>query len=123
MATQTDFLTTNKNGVVAINNAAQTISSLLNSYGYFQGQNTSGAKTAQTVIATGSGYLVNFAVVVAGAAGTINNTATTGGIAATNALCTTPATVGVYPVGARFTDGLVVNPGAGQTLVVTYSLD
>ena len=127
MASQTDFLTTGKNAVVAINNLNQTIAAhttaITAQADYYAGQYTSGATSALTLVSAGAGYLVSFAVTVAGAAGTLNNAATTGAAAASNALCATPATVGIYPVGARFTNGLVINPGAGQTLLVTYSLD
>ena len=116
MSSTTDFLTTQKNGVIAINNVNQTTA-------YYAGKFTTNAVTTTTLAAAGSGYLVNFAVVVAGAAGTINNSATTAGVASSNAIVATPATVGIYPVGARFTNGLVLAPGAGQTLVATYSLD
>jgi hypothetical protein len=123
MSSTTDFLTTNKNGVVAINNLNQTIAAQTALTEYLAGQYTSSAQTTAAVISAASGYLVSFNVIVAGAAGTINNTTTTGGIASGNALCATPATVGIYPVGVKFSSGLVVNPGAGQTITVTYSLD
>ena len=116
MANIDDLLTTTKNAVVAINNLSQT-------YKYFHGQKTAPIVTASTLVAAGSGYIVNFVVTVAGAAGTINNSATTAGAGASNVLFVTPATVGVYAVGARFTNGLVVIPGAGQSVTVTYSLD
>jgi hypothetical protein len=38
--------------------------------------------------------------------------------------CASPfAAVGTYAVGAKFTHGLVVAPGTGQSINVTYSLD
>jgi hypothetical protein len=76
--------------------------------------------TTSTVVKTGDGMLVGFAVLVAGAAGTINDAATTGAVAASNQLAVTPAAVGVYPFTAEFTQGLVVAPGAGQTVVAIY---
>lgn len=109
-----DILTAQKNGVVAINNLAQnTIRAI--------GTQTSLTVTATTLIFTGSGYIVNFSVVVAGTAnGTIydaNNTSPT----APDALCVTPTTVGIYSAGQVFTNGLVVVPGTGQSINVTYS--
>lgn len=110
-----DILTTQKNGVVAVNALAATIKRA-------QGASTSLTVTAQTVVVTGSGYLVNFAVIVAGsAAGTINNAQTAALAGATNALCGTPTTIGVYPCGQVFTDGLVITPGTGQSINVTYT--
>ena len=110
-----DILTTQKNGVVAINNLSQgTLRGL--------GTQTSVTVTAATVIYAGKGYLVNFSIVVAGsAAGTINNAGAIGSVAASNALCATPATVGIVKVGQVFSDGLVVTPGTGQSINVTYS--
>lgn len=117
MASDADFLTTQKNGVVAIN-------AITNQTTYFAGNNTSAALTSQTLIATGSGYLVNFSVTVAGTTvGTVNNAVSTAAAAASNALVGTPNTIGVYSAGVRFTSGLVVTPGTGQSVVVTYSLD
>jgi hypothetical protein len=64
---------------------------------------------------------VNFAVVVAGsAAGTIYNASATSP-AANTALCAVPTTVGVVKTGQVFTVGLVVSPGTGQSINVTYS--
>jgi len=110
-----DILTAQKNGVVAINNLSQ---------GTFRGlgTQTSVTVTAATVIYVGKGYLVNFSVVVAGSsAGTISNTGATGTVAAANALCAIPATVGIIKVGQVFSTGLVVTPGTGQSVNVTYS--
>ncbi len=115
MASLDDILTTQKNGVVAINNLSQgTLRGL--------GTQTSATVTAATVIYANRGYLVNFSVVVAGStAGTISNAGTIASVAATNALCAIPATVGVVKVGQVFSDGLVVTPGTGQSVNVTYS--
>jgi hypothetical protein len=115
MASLDDILTTQKNGVVAINNLSQgTLRGL--------GTQTSATVTAATVIYANRGYFVNFSVVVAGStAGTISNAATIASVAAANALCAIPATVGVVKVGQVFSDGLVVTPGTGQSVNVTYS--
>ena len=128
MASEADFLTTHKNGVIAITGLNQTLdsfsTSLIDQTNYYKGKSTSGALSSQTLISAGSGFLVSFSVTVAGsAAGTINNSATTGAVAAGNVVAAVPATVGIYPVGARFTSGLVVTPGTGQSIAVTYSLD
>jgi hypothetical protein len=112
-----DILTTQKNGVVGINGLNQTMRRA-------QGSNTSSTVTAQALVISGKGYLVNFSVIVAGsAAGTINNASTTALAAAANVLCATPTTIGVYPCGLVFTNGLVITPGTGQSINVTYSLD
>lgn len=115
MASLDDILTTQKNGVVAIN-------ALNNITLGTAGTVTSVTVTATTLIFAGRGRLVSFAVVVPGSAsGTIHNSATAGGISASNALCATPNTIGIYPSGQIFTNGLVIDPGAGQSINVTYS--
>ncbi|KPK13923.1 MAG: hypothetical protein AMJ56_00260 [Anaerolineae bacterium SG8_19] len=114
-ASLSDILTAQKNGVVAINNVAQTNQRAL-------GVVTSQTVTASTVIFVGSGYLVNFSVVVAGsAAGTIYDFNSTTSPPAADALCAVPATVGVIKTGQVFTNGLVIVPGTGQSINVTYS--
>lgn len=109
----------------ALQNLNKNLSQLIQAMGNvtLNGTNakTSNTVTTATLIYAGSGTLVNFAVTVAGsAAGTVNNSATTAGAAAGNVICATPATVGVIPVGSRFTNGLVVSPGTGQSVNVTY---
>ena len=110
-----DIFTVQKNGVVAINNLSQgTLRGL--------GTQTSVTVTTATLIYVGAGYLVNFSVVVAGStAGTISNTGAVATVAAANALCAIPATVGVVKTGQIFSTGLVVTPGTGQSINVTYS--
>lgn len=77
--------------------------------------------TTTTLIKAAPGMLVSFAVTVAGsAAGTINDSATTGAAAASNAMAPTPNTAGIYYYPAQFKNGLVVVPGTGQTIVVNY---
>jgi hypothetical protein len=112
-----DILTTQKNGVVGINGLNQTFRRV-------QGVYTSTTVTGQALVVAGKGYLVSFSVVVAGSAsGTINNSATTVQASAANALCAVPNTIGVYPCGQVFNTGLVITPGTGQSVNVTYSLD
>lgn len=115
MASLDDILTTQKNGVVALNNVFQALA-VLNPTA------TSATVTSSTLILAGKGRLLSFSVVVAGSAnGTIYNAGTPTGGAAANALVATPTTLGVYPVNMIFTDGLVVAPGTGQSINVTYS--
>jgi len=124
MASDADFLTTHKNGVVAINAISAAINSQNTDGSYYHGQYTSAAVTSSTVICTGSGFLVNISIIDAGSTeGTVNNAATTGAVATANGIVKCQKFHGVYQVGARFTAGLVVVPGTGQTVSVTYSLD
>jgi hypothetical protein len=113
-ASLSDILTTQKNGVVGVNGIAQASLRALGSL-------TSITVTSETVIYTGIGYLVNFSVVVAGTtAGKISN-ASAASPAASTALCVVPTTVGVFKTGQVFTTGIVVTPGTGQSINVTYS--
>jgi hypothetical protein len=115
MASLGDILTTQKNGVVAINNIFQALSTLNPTV-------TSATVTSSTLIIAGSGRLISFSVVVAGSAnGLIYNAGTPSGGAAANALVATPTTVGVYAANMVFTNGLVIAPGTGQSINVTYS--
>lgn len=119
MATLDDLLTTQKNGVVAINNLNQT-------YAYLGGKTTSATITASTLIFVGPGRLVNYSITVQGStSGIIYNASSTGSIAASNALAATTSSqaIGVTPVGVHFSNGLVVVPGTGQSINVTYSPD
>ncbi|MDE2471884.1 MAG: hypothetical protein KGL35_24950 [Bradyrhizobium sp.] len=77
--------------------------------------------TVATLIKAAPGMLVSFSVNVAGAAGTINDAATVGAAAAANAICATPAAVEAVFFPAKFQNGLVVVPGAGQTVTVTWT--
>ena len=114
-ASLTDILSTQKNGVIALANLAQTTLRGL-------GTQTSTTITTTTLIYPQAGYFVNFTVIVAGStAGTIYNSSTTAGIAASNALCVVPNSVGTTKTGQVFNVGLVVVPGTGQSINVTYS--
>lgn len=72
MATLDDILTTQKNGVVAINNLSQALSSFYTSYVYFSGEKTSGAVTSTTAqtVAHGSGRFVSYTTAATGGATT-----------------------------------------------------
>jgi len=117
LATLDDVVTVQKNGVIGLNNLSSTVA-------YVAGEQTSATVTGSTLIVAGAGRLVSVSVVVAGSAsGLVYNAATTALAAASNALVATPTTLGVYQVGQHFTNGLVVSPGTGQSINVTYSLD
>jgi hypothetical protein len=115
MASLDDILTVQKNAVVALNNVFQALN-ILNP------TTTSSTVTSSSLIIAGKGRLISFSVVVSGtASGLIYNAGTPTGGAAANALVATPTTIGVYNVNMIFTDGLVVAPGTGQSINVTYS--
>jgi hypothetical protein len=78
--------------------------------------------TSSTLVKPTSGMLVGFAVTVFGSgAGTINDAASTGAAAASNAMVALPTTASsttYFPM--QFKNGLVVVPGTGQTITVSY---
>ena len=87
-----------------------------------QGNAVSFNITSPTVIKTGVGRVARVSVIVAGSTnGTINDVATTGGAAAANQLYTIVDTVGNYVVDMPVSTGLVVVPGTGMTVAVSYS--
>lgn len=111
-----DLLTAAKNIVVALNNIQQTLEEN-------NAQYTSDTVTSTTLVIAGTGKIINFCVTVAGSAnGTINDSATTGGAAAANVLVATPNTIGVTECDLMFTDGIVIAPGTGQSVNVTYRM-
>lgn len=116
MASLDDGLTTAKNIVTAINGLNSTIMRSL-------GNATSQTLTADTVVATSSGRLVNMVVVDGGSAdGAIYNVNSAGNAGDINQLIAIPQTEGAYPIGVAFNSGLFVSPGTGQKINVTYYL-
>ena len=71
MATLDDILTTQKNGVIAINNLSESLNSLYAAYVSSIGNKTSSSISAAATIVTGTARLVSFNVTTAGSAGTI----------------------------------------------------
>lgn len=118
MASLDDLLTTQKNGVVAIN-------SLSNNFKIEVGTITSSTVTADTLIITGRGKITNMSVVVAGSAtGLIYNATADISTLKTDdvRLLAIPNTIGVFQCGVLFTNGIVISPGTGQAVNVTYTL-
>lgn len=118
MATLDDVVTVQKNGVIAINNLGLTLKS------YNEGQYTSKTVSTSTVIYSGAGRLVNVIIVSAGTTtGYIYNLASSSSPTIDNAIVPLPNVIGVYSIGAKFDTGIVVVPGSGQFVNVTYSTD
>lgn len=107
-----DILTTQRNGVIAANNLATT-------YLNVQGVAASNALTTTTLVSSGTGRLASVSVLVAGAAGKIYDAASTA--LTTNQVYAIPAVIGVYVINWPISNGIVVAPGAGQTVSVSYS--
>ena len=113
MASLSDILTATKNIVTALNQLGQT-------YLQVQGLNVYSNITTNTVVLSGQGRVVRMSVIVAGSSdGSIYdaNVAT----ATTNKLVTIEKTIGVYEVNMPVNNGIVVHPGTGQTISISYS--
>jgi hypothetical protein len=77
--------------------------------------------TAATLVKGAPGTLLTVQVIVSGnAPGTVNDVSTAGGAAAGNQIGTIPNQVGVTQFRVPFLTGLVVVPGTGQTVAVSY---
>ena len=115
MASLDDILSVQKNGVVALSNITQILKRSA-------GTNTSAATTADLLVVVGAGRLVSVSVIVSGsAAGGAYNAASISTAASANEMVSFSTTAGVYPVGTEFVNGLVIKPGSGQTIAVTYT--
>lgn len=70
MATLDDILTTQKNGVVAINNLSQSLASFYDEYQFIAGTTTTITVGVPTTLVVGAGRLVSYTTVVTGGAST-----------------------------------------------------
>lgn len=78
--------------------------------------------TAATVVKASAGRVARVVVLVAGSAtGTVNDLATTSGAAVANQVFTIPDALGSYEVDVPTSVGILVVPGTGQTLAVSFS--
>jgi hypothetical protein len=112
-ASISDILTAAKNLVTAINGLGQT-------YLKVQGALRSDTLTATTLVSTGQGRVASISVTVAGSAdGMIYDSSATGSLV--NSLSVIDNVLGVTVVNMPYNNGLVVVPGTGMTVVVSYS--
>ena len=112
-ASISDILTAAKNIVTAINGLGQT-------YLKVQGALRSGTLTATTLVSTGQGRLAAGRVIGAGSTDCMmydSNSASS----LTSALAVIDNVAGITVANLPFNNGLVVVPGTGMTVVVTYS--
>lgn len=114
MASTDDILT-------AIKNAVTALSTLSSTWLKSDGNLTSATVTTSTLVITGSGRLVSASVTVAGSsAATIYNSQSVALAAADNAMCVIASALGITPIGMVFNKGLVIVPGTGMSLNITY---
>lgn len=73
------------------------------------------------LIKAAPGRVAKISVLVAGAAGSLNDCATTGAVATANEIIAIPAAVGLIDVDWPMQVGIVVTVGAGQTLAISWA--
>lgn len=78
--------------------------------------------TANTVVKPTAGFVVRISVSVAGsAAGTLHNASTVSAAVTANVIAAIPDTVGTYAIEFPASSGIVVKPGSGQTIAISYN--
>jgi len=108
-----DIFTTQRNGVIALNNIQQTLAEI--------GANTTATTAAPALVFVGKGRLLRVSVIVPGTTtGLIHNCNSLDIATQANALYAIPNVMGVYSCGLVFNSGIVVVPGTGQVLNITY---
>lgn len=113
MSSLSDILTAAKNVVTSVNQLGQT-------YLAVEGAQQMADITAATQVMTGQGRLARVVIVDAGsAAGAIYDSSSTS--TTTGKLWTLPTTAGITVLNLPINNGIVVAPGTGQRIVVSYS--
>jgi hypothetical protein len=103
-----------------IKNLVQGINGIQQAYLNVEGVSNAPGLTAATVVKASAGRVCRVSVIVAGsAAGNIYDSAVTG--VTTKPLYVIPNTVGVYDVRLPASFGILVAPGTGQTVTVSWS--
>lgn len=78
--------------------------------------------TSATLVKGSHGFVVRVSVnATSSTAGAIYDSATVAGAASSNLIAVIPATVGTYAIEFPAVNGIVVSPGTGQTVAVSYS--
>jgi hypothetical protein len=111
----TNLLTASQNIVTALNNNASTSLQVAGN------KNVTGI-TAQAVVSANPGRVATVSVIVAGSTtGTIWDAANTASASNARRLAAIPMSVGVYVINMPVAYGIVVTPGTGMTVAVSYS--
>lgn len=122
MASLDDILTTQKNGVVTLGDLVNELATFRSLYAESVGTAASLGITAPILISGEAGRLVNIYVIVAGTTvGAAHDASTVAAATSANQLFTIPNTVGITQVNIPYASGLVIIPGTGQSVNVTYS--
>lgn len=107
----------------AIQNATQAINTLSRTWSTNEGVVTTAATIVPVVATTKSGRVAYISVLDGGiTVGYIHNCQTVALATDANKLRVIPTTPDVYVAAANFNNGLVIVPGIGQLVNVTYSL-
>ena len=112
MASLDDLLTTQKNGVVAINAYATALNTHAGVY-------NSKEVSVASVIKSSSGWLATVSVIVAGSTQGYLYDATSA--VAGSRIYAVPNTLGIYQIQVPFATGLYFSPGTGSIISVGYS--
>lgn len=115
MASLDDILTTAKNIVTALSNESQTSLQIA-------GTKNATGMTVQTVVSANPGRIAVVSVAVAGSTTcSVYDASSVVTATASRLLATITNTVGIYVVNMPVTYGIVVTPGTGMTIAVSYS--
>ncbi len=107
----------------AILNTPKSIFNLATTEKFLAGNTTSPAVSASVILSTQAGWIANIQVLAAGSApGFIYNAPTFAAIADSKKLMPIQNSIGLQHGFVNFNAGMVVVPGPGQLVSVTYSL-
>jgi hypothetical protein len=113
MASLSDILTAAKNVVTSVNQLGRT-------YLLVNGFSRSPTMTSTQLVASGQGRIASVSVIVAGSSNCLIYDSNNASVL-TSALAAVTNTIGITVINMPYSNGLVVVPGTGMTVVVTYS--
>ncbi len=107
----------------AILNTPKSVFNLATTELFLAGNTTSKAVSASTILSTQAGWIANIQVLAAGSApGFIYNGPTFDAVADANKLMPIQNSIGLQHGFVNFNNGMIIVPGPGQLVNVTYSL-
>ena len=114
MASLSDILTTAKNLVTSVNQLGRTYLSI-------NGTTRSATLTTTTLVSKGQGRLASISVVVAGSTACVVYDSNAAASPTSPLASVTSNAIGVAVINMPYNNGLVVVPGTGMTVVISYS--